>query len=368
MAHKLFSFFLILFILLTPCLAGAASTDKLNVIPANATIASKISMDSTNETVTVTPEPGVSVKSSTNSMDEGKEMVKDAIKETPEEWADAALSENWGVTLGNLSDEVDASPSAKMINGIAAAEQHPKTLTWVQEEQKQDYTTYIICGLIVLVWIAGYFFLQKYRPVQAGQITEFFTGAEHFLGFGLYFKTLLLLIVLPAGLPFFLDYSMDLEQAWSSGIMQDSLEYISFSTENIPLYFYQGISYLLSGGFFLSRIALINTVYAKVLFVAIAIAIPWGFIRYLGLGTLLFFETALFMRPIVLLINAKTVQHVSEMSAAQALVAAPAFYGTMMIVTVIVVAIGTTWPLIYMIYLLFRSRQGRYVYRMARRY
>lgn len=301
-------------------------------------------------------------------MDEGKEMVKDALKETPEEWADEALSENWGVTLGNLSDEVEASPSAKMINGIAAAEQHPETLEWVQEEQKKDYTTYVISGLIILVWIAGYFFLQKFRPEQAGQFTEFFSGAEHFLGIGLYYKTLILLILLPAGLPFLLDYSIELEQAWSSGIMQDSLEYIAFSTENIPLYFYQAVSYTLSGPFFLSRVELVNTVYAKVLFVAIAIAIPWNFIRYLGVGTLLFFETILFMRPVVLLINAKTVQHVSEMSAAQALMVAPSYYGTMTIITVIVVILGTLWPFIYIVYLLWTSRSGRSLARAARRH
>ncbi|MDM7917796.1 MAG: hypothetical protein QUS12_01345 [Methanosarcina sp.] len=301
-------------------------------------------------------------------MEEGKEMVKDAIKETPEEWADEALSENWGVTLGNLSEEVNATPSAKMINGIAAAEQHPESLEWVQEERKKDYTTYVISGLILLVWVAGYFYLQKFRPEEAGKVTEFFSGAEHFIGFGLYFKTLILLILLPAGLPFLMDYSIDLEQAWSSGIMQDSLEYISFSVENAPLYFYQGISYLLSGGFFLSRIEFINTIYAKVLFVALAIAIPWNYIRYLGLGVLLFFETVLFMRPIVLLINAKTVQHVAEMSTAQALVAAPPYYGTMMIVTVIVVALGTLWPFIYIVYLLWTSRPGRIARGAARRY
>lgn len=301
-------------------------------------------------------------------MEEGKEMVKDAIKETPVEWADKALSENWGVTLGTLPDELNATPSAKMINGIAAAEQHPKDLKWVKEEHKRDYTTYIISGLIILVWIAGYFYLQKYKPEKAGEVTKIFSGAEHFIGFGLYFKTLILLILLPAGLPFLLDYSIDLEQAWSSGIMQDSLEYISFSVENAPLYFYQGISYLLSGGFFLSRIELINTIYAKVLFVAIAIAIPFKFIRYLGLGVLLFFETVLFMRPIVLLINAKTVQHVAEMPTAQALIAAPPYYGTMMIVTIIVVILGTLWPFIYIVYLLWTSRPGRIARGAARRY
>lgn len=365
MKFKPLIFILILFLIL-PNLAFAATTENKSVL--DSVTDSKITINTTNETVTVTPSPGVSVTSSTSSMDEGKEMVKDAIKETPEEWADSALSENWGVTLGSLSDEVNASPSAKMINGIAAAEQHPKTLKWVTDEQDSDYMTYIICGLILLVWVAGYFFLQKYRPEQAGRVTEFFSGAEHFIGFGLYCKTLLLLIILPAGLPFLLDYSMELEQAWSSGIMANSLEFISFSTENIPLYFYQAVSYTLSGPFFLARVNFINIVYAKVLILAVLIAVPWKFIRYLGLGILLFFETILFMRPIVLLINATTVQHVASMSAAQALIAAPAYYGTMTIVTVIVVAIGTLWPFIYVVYLLFTSRSGRYISRAARRY
>jgi hypothetical protein len=383
MIPKLLSLILI-FVLLSPGLACAAEEEKLQIIhDAHQTAVQEIKhpsavenltnpsqivrIDRTNETASVVPEKGVIVTAST-SRDEGKEMVKDAIKETPQEWADAALSENWGVKLGTLPDEVNASPSAKLINGIAAAEQHPESLQWVQEEREGDYMTYVLCGLIILVWIAGYFFLQKFKPEEAGKVTKFFSGAEHFVGFGLYYKTLILLILLPSMLPYLLDYSIELEQAWSSGIMQDSLEYISFSTENIPLYFYQGMSYLLSGGFFLGRIELINIIYAKVLFVAIAIAIPWSFIRYLGLGTLLFFETVLFMRPIVLLLNAKTVQHVAEMSPAQALIAAPPFYGTMMIVTLVIVIIGTLWPLIYVVYLLWTSRPGRYARRTARGY
>lgn len=383
MISKLLSFILILF-LLSPGLACAAEEEKLqNISAAHRTAVNEINnpdalesltspsqivkVDRANETTSVVPEKGVVVTAST-SRDEGKEMVKDAIKETPLEWADEALSQNWGVKLGSLPDEVNASPSAKLINSIAAAEQHPESLQWVQEERERDYMTYVICGLIILVWVAGYFFLQKFKPEEAGKVTTFFSGAEHFIGFGLYYKTLILLILLPSMLPYLLDFSIELEQAWSSGIMQDSLEYISFSTENIPLYFYQGMSYLLNGGFFLARIELINIIYAKVLFVAIAIAIPVSFIRYLGLGTLLFFETVLFMRPVVLLLNAKTVQHVAEMPTAQALIAAPTFYGTMMIVTIIVVILGTLWPFIYVVYLLWTSRPGRYARRAVRRY
>jgi len=364
MKSKLLFFILILYFIL-PTVAAANTTYNQSII--GSVTDSNITLNTTNETESIISNSDFGTSSSTNSMDEGKEMVKDAIKETPEEWADAALSENWGVTLGNLSDEVDATPTAKMINSVAAAEQHPKTLQWVQDEQKKDYMTYILCGLIILVWVAGYFFLQKFRPEQAGEITEFFSGAQHFLGFGLYYKTLLLLVALPAGLPFILDYSMKLEQAWSSGIMANSLEYISFSTENIPLYFYQAISYTLSGPFFLARIEFINIVYAKVLILAILIAIPWKFIRYVGLGILLFFETILFMRPIVLLINAKTVQHVAGMSAAQAIATAPVFYGTMTFVTVVVVAIGTLWPFVYIVYMLFTSKPGRYARRNVRR-
>ena len=150
--------------------------------------------------------------------------------------------------------------------------------------------------------------------------------------------------------------------------MQDASEFISFSTENIPLYFYQVMSYTLSGPFFLSRVQFINTIYAKVLFVAIAIAIPWNFIRYLGVGVILFFETVLFMRPVVLLLNAKTVQHVAEMPTAQAILAAPSFYGTMTIVTIIVVIIGTMWPFVYIAFLLWTSRSGRSLRRSSRGY
>jgi hypothetical protein len=134
------------------------------------------------------------------------------------------------------------------------------------------------------------------------------------------------------------------------------------------LYFYQAISYTLSGLFFLARINLINAIYAKVLILGIALAIPWNFIRYLGVCVLLYFETALFMRPVVLWISAETVKHVAGMSTAEAILTAPTTYGTMTIVTVIIVFLAIMWPLIYVIYLLFRSKQIKTIRRMSRSY
>jgi hypothetical protein len=299
-------------------------------------------------------------------MDEGKKMIKDALTEAPRDAANKMLSENYGVTLGNLSDEANYTPSQKMVNSIAAAEQHPKNVSWVVEEQKSDYMTYILVSVILLIWVAGYFFLQKIAPEQAGKITEALSGAEQFLGYGLYVKTLVLLIAIPTLLPFALDYSITLEQGLTDGIMHDSLEYISLSTENIPLYFFQAISYTLSGVFFLARIQLINTVYAKVLILGLVLAIPWDFIRYLGVMVLLYFETALFMRPLVLWIAAVTVKTVHGMSNADAFLIAPQLYGTMTIVTVIIVFLATCWPLIYVIICLLRSRPVRVIRRTSR--
>ena len=168
MMPKLLSFILILF-LLSPGLACAAEEEKLQIIhDAHQTAGQEIKhpsavenltspsqtvrVDRANETASAVPEKGVIVTAST-SRDEGKEMVKDAIKETPQEWADAALSEIWGGELDTLPDEVNASPSAKLIYGIAAAEQHPESLQQVLEEWEWDYMTYVLCGLIILVWI-----------------------------------------------------------------------------------------------------------------------------------------------------------------------------------------------------------------------
>jgi hypothetical protein len=121
MIPKLLSFILILF-LLSPGLVCAAEEGNITVIPTLDPLTDPaIKIDTDNETATIIPEPGVSITKSTRSgsMDEGKEMIKDAIKETPREWADAALSEKWGVKLGSLPDEVSASPSANCSGGAA---------------------------------------------------------------------------------------------------------------------------------------------------------------------------------------------------------------------------------------------------------
>jgi len=301
-------------------------------------------------------------------MDAGREMILNAVDKIPERAADKMLATNFGVSPANLSDSGNVSPSAKMIGSYAAAEQHPESIKWVTDERKNDYLTYILIGLILLIWAAGYFFIQKIYPTKAAEVTEFFTGAQQFIGYKLFFETLFLLIALPTILPIVLDYSIQFEQAWSSGIMQDTLEYIPLSTENIPLYFYQAIAYILSGSFFLARIELINVTYAKVLFLALALAIPWNFIRYIGIGVFLYFETALFMRPVVLLINAITVKQITSMSTTAAFLTMDFTYGLMVIVTVLIVFLATMWPFVYLIYLMFRSKPGRYISRMSRRH
>lgn len=165
-----------------------------------------------------------------------------------------------------------------------------------------------------------------------------------------------MLVALPTVLPFVLNYSVDLEAAISSGIMQGSYEYITLSATSPALYIIQAVSYVLCASAVFMRVMVINYSCAKVLLIALMLCIPWDFILSLGKMTLLYFFTALAMRPIMLWITAMTVQYVAHLSPAEQIVGAGSMYALSIVLILLVCVIATMWPLVYIIIEILNSK------------
>jgi hypothetical protein len=293
-------------------------------------------------------------------MDAGKEMISGGIDSWIIGQCDSAISASTGVTLGNSSTLTNASSMERLTVSIATYNQNPYQVAWIRDEVKTDYTIYYLSGLVILIFAGVFFYAQIAFPEAVGGATELILGYERYFYYKDYIKTLALLIILPTALPFVLNYSIDLEQAISDGIMIDSLKYIQLSNHNIILYIIQAISYLCALLFVYLRVLLINIVCAKVLIIVLILCIPWDAIRVFATITLAYFYTALFMRPVMLWITGMSVKMATNATIDQATI----LYTGALVIVFVVCVIATLWPLIYVIIKILTSRLTRTLMRL----
>jgi hypothetical protein len=297
----------------------------------------------------------------------GFEDVEDSIAGGLNKWvksmADSMMGPEFGVTTGNLSAE-NVTPSQRLIYNLDTYQTDPYSVGWIKQTVKDDYVTYVLVGMLILIILACLYYLQILDAPFIGKATEFIYGNERYFDYHRYLTTFAKLILFPTVLPFVLIYSINFEQAFSSGIMKDALPYISFSSDNIPLYVIQAIAYAFDSLFVLARIIIINEVCAKVLLVAILLCMPFNTLKWIGKGILVYFYTALFMRPALLLITTLAIKDVAGMSPTDSIIFGADIYAVSLILGFIVCIIGTLGPIIYIIW---KTTFGYYVRRGYRR-
>jgi hypothetical protein len=292
-----------------------------------------------------------------SSLSTGQEMIAGGLDDWIIKKCNDALKADMGVEMGNVSELSGVTPMQRLVFAIATYNQNPYKVSWIREEVKTDYIIYVLSGVVLLIFAGIYFYLQIAFPEFTGQATEMVYGYEKFINYSTFSKTLILLIFLPTFLPFLLKYSIELEQAISSGIMMDSLQYIAFSTDNIVLYIVQAISYLGALLFVFLRILIINQTCAKVLIIALVLCIQWDVIRYLAYLVLGHFYSALVMRPVTLRITAMSVKQVSGMEVDQ--ITARIIYAVALLLVLGVCILATLWMLIMVIIKIYTSRSFR---------
>jgi hypothetical protein len=306
-----------------------------------------------------------SVASAADPTDVGKDMVKGGIETAIVDSANSIMYNFAGVTTGNVSN-VNETASQRLIEMVALYQQHPYKVGWVRKEVVEDYLVYVLAGIIIIIFTAIFLFAQVIWPEQVGAATAQVYGYEKFFDFRMFIGTLAKLIAIPMFLPFALSYAVDLEQVISSGIMQDSLQYISLSTSNIPLYVVQALSYMCCGNFVVARILIINDICAKVFFVALLLCIPWDFSKAVGEMILLYFVTLLAMRPMMLWITAMSIKYVADADPLTQNVLGTWIYVCGVLVVFCVCVLATLWPPIYVTIKVLSSRAVRNAMRIAR--
>lgn len=249
---------------------------------------------------------------SAGAIDDGAEMVAKGLLAYEQMKAEKLLETNYGVTLANTSDLEDMTPSQKLVYSIGAAKQNPFTIPWVMDTFTHDLIYYYIFSILIIVLCVAADIAQDKYPEKIADLNNKFTGRDGFFDYSFSFKMTILLAFAPFMAFFILDTLFTWEQLWSSGYMQNSLEYIGLSADTSVIWLFETISYALNSGLFALRIQYINEYTANILKVIILFFIPWGLFTYLAQILSAWFVSVLFMRPLVLMYSAKAVQNIAE--------------------------------------------------------
>ncbi|MCE5226194.1 MAG: hypothetical protein LLG05_10120 [Porphyromonadaceae bacterium] len=245
---------------------------------------------------------------SAGAIDEGAEMIARGIDAYEDYKATKILESNFGVSFDNVEDVEDKTPSQKLVYMIAAATQSPFKVEWVRETWAHDFIYYILISVLIIALSWCLEIAQKDYPEKIDAISNRFTGHSSVFDYSVSFKTALKLGLGPIVLFFIIDTLVSFEQALSSGLMLDSIEYISLTADKAGIWFFETMSYGMTGWFFASRIQYVNLFTAHSLKIILMFVIPWGWLYHVAGLLSAWFCSALFMRPIVLYYSSSAVK------------------------------------------------------------
>lgn len=252
---------------------------------------------------------------SAGAIDKGAEMVAKGIDSYQEYKATKILESNFGVSFDNLEDVEDKTPSQKLVYMVATAQQSPFKIDWVRDTWAHDFIYYILFSVLIIVLTVGLEVAQKDYPEQIDAISNRFTGHSSIFDYSTSFKTALKLGLGPIVVFFAIDTLTSFEQALSSGLMLESIEYISLTADKAGIWFFETITYGITGLMFASRIQYINQFTAHSLKIILMFVIPWGWLYHVAGLFSAWFCSALFMRPIVLYYSSEAVKDLSQIGA-----------------------------------------------------
>jgi len=247
-----------------------------------------------------------------DSVDVGAQMVAKGIESYEKLKADKIMADNYGITFANNSETENMTPSQKLVYVIATAHQSPFIIPWVRETFSYDVIYYMMFSILFIVLSVGMAWAQKECPEQIAAITNRFTGHDGFFDYSLPVTITLKLALYPIAAFFLIDTLMSFEQVLSTGLMKDSLEYISFSMKTDDIWLFESITYAVNASLFAIRIQYINEFTANILKIIILFVAPWGLLKNIAELLGAWFLSSLFMRPIVLWFSSLAVKDIAE--------------------------------------------------------
>lgn len=245
--------FLICF--LSSC-ASAASPFDNNSLLDNVT-GHHVKIDSDNETIVYSPEPGVTVTRSTTergSISAGEEMIQNALKNTAVDTVNGVVSGVGGVQLGDLNDTESRGGSEVAVFAIAAHTVDPTRDPAMMDQLATTRDIYIKAILLFGGLLAIFLLFQVARPDAAASLLEEMTGTYGYVAVNdmvTYFGSNCFWLLLGPGLYF---GSIKINNYLVEGQMLSILDQVVFSSDSVGLYIIMGVLWLISIVFFAIRL------------------------------------------------------------------------------------------------------------------
>jgi hypothetical protein len=144
-----------------------------------------------------------------------------------------------------------------------------------------------------------------------------------------------------------IDFLLTTEQVISSGFVAGSLEFISFSADTAGVYFFESIAYAMCGWLFALRIQFINEFCAHILIIILLLSIAWWNTKHFAMLFIMWFISALAMRPLVLWYSCKAVEHIaSQESTKMAILVTPGTMTLVVVLSFITALVLVLWPIL----------------------
>lgn len=250
---------------------------------------------------------------SAGAIDTSIEVVSRGIDTYFDHKETESFERSFGVSFGNTSEVENLSPAQKIVYMIAAAEHNPFEVEWVRNTFSHDFVWYYIAIVLVSLLTAILSILHKLAPETVGGFSTRFVGHESPFDYTVWGESIALLAILPVIAIPTTEGLLELEHAISSGMVQNSLEFLNMHSGTTGgIFFFEGFTYTSCGSLFAARIQYINQFVANEMKIIFMFSIAWlstrDFAKVLGE----WFISALFMRPVVLWYSCKAVDHISN--------------------------------------------------------
>jgi len=259
---KLTPLIFIFLILLAPGMAAAAPGDKLTIIPAPVTVGSltdaNVKIDSVNETITLTPEPGVSVTRSTAekpAISAGAQMIQDGLENTVINNVNNVFAGVGGLQLGTVNSTHDGSEV--LIFAVTAHTIDPTKDPAMMARIDTMRDIYIYAILLFAGILALFLIYQSVNPDDSAKMLEDFTGTYGYVAasdMAKYFINTCGWLLLGPGLYF---GAIKINNFLVEGQMLSVLDQVAFSSDSIGLYIVMGLLWFVSIMFFAVRLVAI---------------------------------------------------------------------------------------------------------------
>jgi hypothetical protein len=209
-------------------------------------------------------------------------MVAKGIDKYVELRAEKNLDQNFGVNFGNTSG-MNLTPSQKLVYMLATAEQHPLKVKWVKDTFVSQFILYYKLTFLIICLTFILELLQKICPEKIAGTFHAFTGNDGSIDYSVMFFTSLKLAFLPIFALPIIEFLISIEQMFSNGLMNEAIEFVSFSSDSAGVWLFKSIAYAICGPIFAMRIQYLNEFSANVLIVIVLLAVVFNFAQKLGL-------------------------------------------------------------------------------------